>query len=139
MKVRSLTGEITSWKLLGNTVCINDARKRSKLHLTARGIVHEIFTSAPILEEVPIHPRPFKTQYFDFYLPNIKLAIEVNGEQHYKFNTFFHASAQDFLNQKKNDADKREWCEINGISLIELPYNEKEDEWRQRIIQRNQE
>jgi len=137
MKVRNLTGEITNWKLLGNTIALDDTRPRSKLHIAARGIIHEIFTSAPILEEVAIHPRSFKTLYLDFYLPNIKLAVEVHGQQHYKYTAFFHASAQDFLNQKRNDADKKEWCEANSITLIELPYNEDEEKWKQRIIMRN--
>ena len=88
-----------------------------------------------ILEEVPIKPRGI-TQYIDFYINQIKLAIEVHGQQHYKFNTMFHASAQDFLNQRKKDSDKKEWCEINNITYIELPYNKKVEEWIEIIQSR---
>lgn len=135
MKVRDLHGNISSWKLNGDIVTANDNRSRSKLHLEARKIIYDLFPTMQILEEVPIKPR-FKTQYLDFYINQIKLAIEVHGQQHYKFNTMFHASAQDFINQRKNDSDKREWCEINNITIVELPYNKKVEEWKQIIQSR---
>jgi len=62
--------------------------------------------------------------------------VEVHGQQHYKFNTMYHASAQDFLNQRKNDTDKRDWCETNNITLIELPYDKKVEEWKEIIQSR---
>ena len=136
MKVRDLEGNITTWKLTGQIVTATDRRSRSKLHVSARKILYEIFPTMKILEEVPIKPRGSKTQYLDFYINQIKLAVEVHGQQHYKFNTMFHASARDFLNQKKNDADKQEWCWLNGITHIELPYNEDIEQWKKKIILR---
>ena len=38
------------------------------------------------------------------------------------------------INTKKDrDREKREWCELNSIEYIELPYNEKENQWVERI------
>lgn len=136
MKVRDLEGNISTWKLTGQIVTATDKRSRSKLHVKARKILYEMFPTMKILEEVPINPRGNKTQYLDFYINQIKLAVEVHGQQHYKFNTMFHASARDFLNQKKNDADKQEWCWLNNITHIELPYNEDIEEWKNKIILR---
>jgi hypothetical protein len=136
MKVRDLEGNITAWKLTGQIVTATDKRSRSKLHVRARKILYEMFPTMKILEEVPIKPRGSKTQYLDFYINQIKLAVEVHGQQHYKFNTMFHASARDFLNQKKNDADKQEWCWLNNITHIELPYNEDIEQWKNKIILR---
>ena len=48
----------------------------------------------------------------------------------------FHASAQDFLNQRKNDADKKDWCDLNNITYVELAYNEKAEEWKKKIQDR---
>ena len=124
MKVRDLHGNVSTWKSTGDIVTAGDSRRRSKLHVEARKILYELFPTMRILEEVPIKPRS-KTQFLDFFINNIKLAVEVHGQQHYKFNTMYHASAQDFLNQRKNDTDKRDWCETNNITLIELPYDEK--------------
>jgi hypothetical protein len=39
-----------------------------------------------------------------------------------------------FMKHKKRDQEKKEWCEINGIEYIELPYNETVAEWKKRII-----
>jgi len=136
MKVKDLRGNIAIWKINGDIVNANDKRSRSKLHIEARKILYELFPTMQILEEVQIKPRGSKTQYLDFYINQIKLAIEVHGQQHYKFNTMFHASAQDFLNQRKNDIDKQEWCEVNNITYIELPYNEKVEEWKKKIQDR---
>lgn len=88
------------------------------------------------MEEVPVQLRRGKTVYLDFYINTIKLVIEVHGSQHYKYNTLYHSSAQDFVNQRKRDSDKREWSELNNFTYIELPYNEDEDKWRLRIQQR---
>ncbi len=136
MKVKDLHGNFSIWKINGDIVNANDKRSRSKLHIETRKILYELFPTMQILEEVQIKPRGSKTQYLDFYINQIKLAVEVHGQQHYKFNTMFHASAQDFLNQRKNDIDKREWCEINNITYIELPYNEKVEEWKKKIQDR---
>jgi very-short-patch-repair endonuclease len=137
MKVRDLNGNIIHWKIRGDIVAASDKRQsRSSLHKKARSILYDLFPTSQILEEVPINARPGRTQYLDFYINQIKLAVEVHGQQHFKFNTMFHASAQDFLNQKRNDADKKNWCELNNITYIELAYNEKETEWIAKIQSR---
>jgi hypothetical protein len=33
---------------------------------------------------------------------------------------------------RKRDKDKREWCELNEITLVELPYDE-EEKWKSLI------
>lgn len=135
MKVRDLEGNLSSFKLNGSIITAADNRARSKLHIQAREILYELFPTMQILEEVPIKTRPNQNQFLDFYINKIKLAVEVHGQQHYKFNSLFHASAQDFLKQKKMDQDKKEWCELNNITYIELPFNEVK-EWKKTIIQR---
>lgn len=137
MKIRDLNGDIVDWKPKGEIVTAQDTRSsRSKLHLAARQILYDLFPTSHIIEEVSLPIRRGVTQYFDFYVNNIKLAVEVNGQQHYKFSTLFHATAADFIAQKRRDQDKRDWCEQNRITLIELPYNEKIEEWQTRIENR---
>jgi hypothetical protein len=69
----------------------------------------------------------------DFWLPLRKTIVEVHGEQHYKFIPFFHNTMLNFYHSKKNDKNKIEWCEKNNIYLIELPFNESEQQWRKRV------
>ena len=57
----------------------------------------------------------------DFYNANKKLAIEVDGNQHYKFNKFFHSnSRQNFLSQLQRDEKKEYFCDINKIRLVRI-------------------
>ena len=61
---------------------------------------------------------------FDFYLPDLNLFIEYDGEQHFKEN--IQSSG---WNSKKNydiikyrDNYKNQWCKENNILLIRIPY-----------------
>jgi hypothetical protein len=137
MKVRDLNNEIQNWKLIGYVVKANDNRRRSKLHLAARDLLIETFPTVQILEEVMAPLTRSEKCFFDFYINTVKLVVEVHGQQHYSFNTLFHTSAQDFLNQRQRDSKKREWCEYNNITYIELPYNEDIKQWNHRISHRN--
>lgn len=107
--------------------------KISKYHKRARALLKSLYPTARIYEETPIDIDG-KQLYLDFYLPAIKLAIEVHGEQHYKYNSFFFNSKLEFAKAQKNDRDKKEWCKNNNITLIELPYNLKDEEWTILIL-----
>jgi len=137
MKTRGLDGQVHNWKLHGYVVRASESRPRSKLHLKARTILKDIFLTVQILEEVAAPITRTEKLFFDFYINTVKLVVEVHGQQHYKFNTLFHSSAQDFANQRKRDRRKAEWCEYNNITYIELPYNESKEKWKSRIQQRN--
>ena len=57
----------------------------------------------------------------DFYNSTQKIAIEVDGNQHYRYNQFFHSnSRQKFLHQLHRDEKKEYFCEINKIKLIRV-------------------
>ena len=132
MKAIDLNGNRVEWKIKGENVTA-DLRPRSKLHLRAREILRGLFPTSSLKEEVPIPVTPKQTLFIDLFLPLQKLAIEVHGGQHYKFSSHFHQSAAGFIKHKKNDRDKAEWCSLNGIKLVILPYNEDDDEWTERI------
>jgi hypothetical protein len=61
----------------------------------------------------------------DCYNDELKLALEYNGAQHYKYIPHFHRSKEAFHNQKYRDEIKKYKCKENGIRLIEVPYNVK--------------
>jgi hypothetical protein len=136
MIIKDLDNNKVSWSITG---CISNSRLQNKsdLHLLARSLIHEIYPTLQVLEEVPIPIRRSETLYLDFYLPLIKKAIEVHGEQHYKFIPFYHSNRMNFLKAQKRDAEKKEWCEINGITHVVLPHFESLDKWRTLIIYDN--
>ena len=51
---------------------------------------------------------------FDFYDETIDTIIEVQGEQHYKYNKFFHRNEGDFDIQIINDKLKERVCDEVG-------------------------
>ena len=57
----------------------------------------------------------------DCYDQNLRLAVEYNGAQHYKYIPYFHKNKEAFLNQKYRDELKRHLCKENKITLIEVP------------------
>jgi hypothetical protein len=58
----------------------------------------------------------------DCFNPELKLAVEYNGQQHYRFTPYFHKSKEAFHNQMYRDETKRRLCKEQGIVLIEVPY-----------------
>ena len=100
---------------------------KSNFHLLARELLKQNYPTLQILEEIPIQIRKLETLYMDFFIPLSKKCIEVHGEQHYEFTPFYHRTKLDFFKQQKRDREKREWCHINNIAYIELPYNKQED------------
>lgn len=137
MKVKGINGKEYVWNLTKYDIFYDDARKRSKYHLRARSLLKEIFHSYRILEEVKLPGSTALNRksvlYLDFYIPSIKMAFEVHGEQHYEYCPFFHKSKADFLKAKARDEDKIEWCRINDIQIIVLHFKENDDEWRKHI------
>ena len=57
----------------------------------------------------------------DCFEESLKLAVEYNGVQHYKYVPYFHKNKEAFYNQKYRDDLKRRLCRENRINLIEVP------------------
>ena len=132
MDIIDLDNKTKKWSLKGY-ISKATATNKSKYHITARQLLHDLFPTFQILEEVSVPVRMKETLYLDFYMPLVKMCIEVHGEQHYKFIPFYHTTKLNFLKAKKRDNEKKEWCEQNNITYIELPFNENLDEWTNRI------
>lgn len=59
---------------------------------------------------------------FDFYLPQHRIAIEFDGEQHYRSVDFF-GGEKSYQKRIYHDKIKDSFCELNNINLIRIPYN----------------
>jgi len=83
--------------------------------------------------------RPFYTKYPDWlintenghhleldgYEPELKLAFEYNGSQHYEYSKWFHKSKEIFEYRLFKDEIKERLCKENGVLLISIPDNIK--------------
>ena len=133
MNVAGLDGKTWKWNPSRSQASV-DEKNRSSLHKKARKLLKDIYHYDRILEEVTLPGTKTGSRktllYADLYVPNRDLIVEVHGEQHFKFNSFFHKDKMAFFKAKGRDNDKKAWCDLNHIRLIVLNYNESEDEWR---------
>lgn len=97
-----------------------EAPNPSSLHLSARKLVQKKLGLCSIYEEVQLLGSRL---IVDFFIPDVKVIIEVHGEQHYKFVKHFHKSQATFNRSKARDLAKQEWCNLNEFTYIELAYN----------------
>lgn len=132
MKIVGLDGREYDWKPVGGVVR-GEGRKCSKYHRVARELLRTYFPQDRILEEVFL-PGLKTTGFADFYLPLRMMILEVQGEQHYKFTPIFHGNRLAYMMALKRDIEKKRWCVSNGITFVELPYNEDINGWSARIL-----
>jgi hypothetical protein len=113
--------------------------KDSSGEIECRKVLEEIFKvqfkkARPDFLNNPVTGGDFNLE-LDCYSPELNLAVEYNGQQHYKFIPFFHKNKEAFYNQKYRDELKRRMCEDNMITLIEVPYTVKVENIQKYLIQ----
>ena len=135
MKVTGLNGR--EYNLDLKKYMKNNRSRPSFYHIQAREIIQDIFLGYNILEEVKlpgsVKPAKKSVLYLDFFIPNASIAVEVHGQQHFKYTPFFHKSRAGFLQAQARDRDKAEWCDINEIELIVLRHDSSQESWRQQL------
>jgi len=70
----------------------------------------------------------------DCYCPELNLALEYQGEQHYRYKPWFHRNESEFQAQVYRDNMKRRILMEKGINLIEVPYTVKPQNFENFII-----
>lgn len=99
--------------------------KDSKGELECRRVLQKIFKkpfnkARPDFLSNPVTGGRFNLE-LDCFEDSLKLAVEYNGIQHYKYVPYFHKNKEAFYNQKYRDDMKRRICRDNRINLIEVP------------------
>ena len=63
--------------------------------------------------------------FFDVFIKDLGVLIEIQGRQHFEFVKHFHRSMEGFIEQKKRDNLKLEFIEENEkLSLARFNYDE---------------
>lgn len=75
---------------------------------------------------------------FDFFIPDSKVCIEYDGEQHF-FPVNFGGEDSNFLSErflkgKNRDSIKDDFCKNEGITLLRLPYYLSKEEIENKVL-----
>ena len=91
---------------------------RSKLQSTVKDFLKVFWDGDVVFEEFPVVGSRLT---LDFYNATKNIAIEVQGNQHTKYNKFFHkGNKMNYLHQLKRDDEKLAFCDLNKIKLLEV-------------------
>ncbi len=95
-----------------------NGKSASKIQFRTKQFLKRYWENHIVYEEFPVYGTKLRVDIINF---TKKIAIEVNGGQHYNYNKFFHANSRvNYLNSIKRDWQKTEWLEMNNFKLIEL-------------------
>ena len=94
-----------------------NGKSRSKFQKNVKKYIYKHWKYDAVYEEFKVIGTQLS---LDFYNHSKKVAIEVQGAQHLQFVKHFHKTRANFVRQIRRDNKKIEFCEINGIKLIEI-------------------
>jgi hypothetical protein len=73
-----------------------------------------------------LNPETGRSLELDIYIPEFKMAIEIQGAQHFRPLKFFGGESA-FIEQQKRDNLKRKLCAENNVCLIEYDLRQGRD------------
>lgn len=121
MRLKNINGRLVN-KNVNKFLIDWDDKSRSIVQAKTKKFFQTYWRNDIVYEEFPVYGTRLKV---DILNATRKIAIEVQGAQHYQFNPFFHAGSRIKYQQGiKRDMQKRDWLELNGYKLIEI----REDE-----------
>ena len=112
-------------------VALKYGRKVSAPQTMIAKMARKILKSKCIQEAI----FPFNLFYrMDIVVPEHKLCIEYDGEQHFRFIKFFHKTKKNFEKRKKQDKIKSKIMKDHGWKVIRFNYNQDEDYIERKLI-----
>lgn len=91
----------------------------SKLADLLEKTLHDLFPHNTIIKEHYVNYKDERL-FFDFFIKELSMLVEVQGVQHYKFVKHFHVDKEGFVKQKKRDNLKKAYCEENDLFFMEI-------------------
>lgn len=118
----------------GKTRCNSCTKKKSKIEKKTEEWLNNNkirFTEQKKFENLKYK----KYLFFDFYLEDLNLVIECDGEFHYSVNSL--TTKKEFDLQKIRDGIKNEYCKENNIKLLRIPYWDFKNKKYEQILENN--
>jgi hypothetical protein len=75
----------------------------------------------------------------DFYIPDVNIAIECQGRQHFEpvrwnYNLTYEEIEEQYNGVVERDSIKKSLCDLNGITLLYINYNDNIETKFQEIL-----
>lgn len=86
-------------------------------------LIKEIFPLNTIVKEHYVNYKGTKL-FFDFYIKDLGVLVECQGQQHLRFVKHFHDDRDGFVAQKKRDNMKLEYAKENNTVFIRVYFDE---------------
>ncbi len=94
---------------------------RSELQRAAGKELQRLFPLCSIFTEVPAIGTGL---YLDYFIPSLRLCVEVDGGHHNTYNKFFHGDLKGFARTIRNDQIKEQWALKNGFAFCRIVEND---------------
>lgn len=117
MKFKTLNGKIRTVRNVREYLIDWDGKCRSKFQSSVKAFLRRYWECDVVFEELKVVGTRLS---LDIYNANKKIAVEVQGQQHLSYVPFFHGNRMGYLDQLKRDEKKLEFCNLNGITLVEI-------------------
>jgi len=117
MKFKTLDGKDRTLRNAKSYIINWDGKSRSKFQFDVKQFLKKYWVGDVVFEELRVVGTRLS---LDFFNATKKIAIEVQGSQHFSYVKFFHGNRINYLNQIKRDYKKIEFCELNHIKFAEI-------------------
>jgi len=98
-----------------------DGKSRSKLQFNVKQFLKPFWSNMLCYEEFPAFGSLLKVDIVNLTL---KIAVEIDGQQHNEMGWFHNNSPSKYLAAIKNDIKKDAWLEKNEFQLVRINYDE---------------
>lgn len=117
MKLYNIYGKLAN-KNVYSYIIDWEKPSRSKIQFATKQFLKTFWKNQEVYEEFPVFGSRLKVDILNITL---KIAIEVQGEQHSSYNKFFHGDSRlNYLKSIKRDVAKEKWLELNKFFLVEI-------------------
>lgn len=117
----------TKWNSFLTTNCPSCHSVESVQEKEVRNILELIFPGYKFPKVRPLFLKGNREHplELDCYNEKLKIAVEVQGQQHYRYTKHFHRNQEGFRRLHLRDERKRFLCKYHGIKLVRVPYWKK--------------
>lgn len=132
----------TNWQYFRNSTfrCPICSNRTSSFELKTENWLKENFINYEA-EKVFPNCKDVALLRFDFFLPDKNIVIEVDGEQHFRPVSYGGISKEaaelNFVNAKRRDKIKDDYCADNGIKMARIPYTAFQSNEYKNILKNN--